>query len=54
MRGPARHKFHAKPTVYDGIRFASKKEAARYEALKLLKKAGEVLFFLRQTRFHLQ
>jgi len=48
-----RHKFHAKPTVNDGIRFASKKEAARYETLKLLQTAGEVLFFLRQTRFHL-
>lgn len=49
----ARHKFHAKPTVNDGIRFDSKKEAARYETLKLLQTAGEVVFFLRQTRFHL-
>lgn len=53
MRYPVRHKFHARPTVHDGIRFDSKKEAARYETLKLLQTAGEVVFFLRQTRFHL-
>lgn len=48
-----KHKFHAKPTTYDDIRFASKKEAKRYHDLKRLKDAGEVLFFLRQTPFHL-
>lgn len=31
-----RHKFSAKPTVVDGIRFASKAEADRYGHLKLL------------------
>jgi hypothetical protein len=36
------HKFNAKPTVVDGIRFASMKEAKRYQELKLLEKAGEV------------
>lgn len=36
------HKYHAQPTVVDGIRFASKKEAMRYGELKLLDKAGEI------------
>lgn len=36
------HKYHATATTVDGIRFASKKEAARYQELKLLEKAGEI------------
>jgi hypothetical protein len=48
-----KHKFHAIPTEYDGIKFASKKEAKRYKELLLLKKAGDILFFLRQVPFHL-
>jgi len=47
------HKFNAKPTTLDNNRFASKKEANYYAELKLLQKAGEVLFFLRQVPFHL-
>lgn len=47
-----RHKFNAKPTEHDGIKFASKKEFKRYQELELLKKYGEVIFFLRQTPFH--
>lgn len=35
-------KYHAKPTVVDGIRFASKREASRYGELKLLEKVGEI------------
>lgn len=35
-------KYRAKPTVVDGIRFASKKEASRYLELRLLEKAGEI------------
>jgi hypothetical protein len=38
----AKHKYGAKPTVVDGIRFASMKEAKRYAELKLLEKAGEI------------
>src|SRR3990167_2292221 len=34
------HKYGAVPTVVDGIRFASKKEARRYSVLRLLEKAG--------------
>ena len=48
-----RHKFNAKPTELDGIKFASKKEAKYYQELKLRQAAGEVLFFLRQVPFHL-
>lgn len=48
-----RHKFKAKPCEYDDIKFASKKEAKRYLELQSLKRLGEVVFFLRQTPFHL-
>ena len=48
-----RHKYNAKQTVHDGIRFDSKKEAERYGTLKLLHFAGEVLTFIRQVPFHL-
>lgn len=37
----------------DGIRFASKKEQKRYLELQVLKSAGDILFFLRQTPLHL-
>ena len=47
------HKFNAKPTEVDGIRFDSKKEARRYVQLKLLREAGDIVFFLRQVPFHL-
>ena len=36
------HKYHAKPTTVDGIRFASKRESTRYQDLKLLQIAGEI------------
>lgn len=36
------HKYHAKPTVVDNIRFASKREAARYAELKILERIGEI------------
>lgn len=49
-----RHKFKAKPCEDDGIKFASLKERKRYRELKLLKKSGEILFFLRQVPFHLE
>ena len=35
---PKPHKYSAKPTVVDGIRFASKAESDRYGHLKLLEK----------------
>lgn len=48
-----RHKFHAKPTQIDGIKFASKKEAKYYSELLLRQKAKEIIFFLRQVPFYL-
>jgi len=47
------HKFHAKITTCDGIKFSSKLEARYYEHLKMLQKTGLILFFLRQTSLHL-
>ena len=35
-------KYHARPTLVDGIRFDSRKEAARYRELRLLERAGEI------------
>lgn len=35
-------KFHAQRTVMDGITFASKREADRYQDLRLLERAGEI------------
>ena len=49
----SKHKFHAKPTELDGIKFPSKKEAKYYSELLLRQKAGEVVFFLRQIPFFL-
>tara|TARA_B110000908_G_C10259981_1_gene458471 strand:+ start:665 stop:967 length:303 start_codon:yes stop_codon:yes gene_type:complete len=48
-----RHKFNAKPTEHDGIKFASKKESRRYQELRVLESAGDIRFFLRQTPIHL-
>lgn len=50
---PKRNKYGAKKVEVDGIRFHSKKEADYYCRLKLLKRAGEVDFFLRQVPFDL-
>jgi hypothetical protein len=48
-----RHKYGAKPTVHDGIRFASKREASRYLELKLLQQAGRISNLRRQVRYRL-
>ena len=49
-----RSKYNAKRTIIDGINFASKKEASRYEELKVLRSSGDILFFLMQVPFHLE
>jgi hypothetical protein len=46
----ARHKYHAQRTEADGIKFASKAEAARYRFLKAEQQVGRLAFFLMQTR----
>lgn len=48
-----RHKYKSIITTIDDIKFSSKKEASRYSHLNLMKKNGDVLFFLRQVPFHL-
>ena len=48
-----KHKFHAKKTENDGIKFSSKLESRWYSVIKDMKDSGEVLFFLRQVPFHL-
>lgn len=53
MKKIIRHKFSAKPTTKDGIKFSSKLEASYYQALVLAQKSGRLLFFLRQVPFHL-
>lgn len=47
---PSRHKYHAIRTEADGVKFASKSEAARYHWLKAEQLAGRLTFFLMQTR----
>jgi hypothetical protein len=41
-RENVRRKYHNEPTEVDGIHFGSKKEASRYEQLKLCQMAGIV------------
>lgn len=44
-------KYRNVPTVIDGIKFASKREAARYAELKLLKRAGQISHLELQPKF---
>lgn len=53
MGSNLKHKFNAKPCELDNIKFSSQKERKRYQELKILKSAGEVIFFLMQVPFHL-
>ena len=47
-------KYNAVKTEFDGIKFASKKEAEYYKNLLLLKQAGEVVDIKLQPEFELQ
>ena len=47
------NKYNAKRTQVDGWWFDSKLEAARYDELKTLRRAGELLWFLCQVPFRL-
>jgi len=53
VRLKGRSKYAAAPTVVDGIRFASKREAQRYGELKLLEKAGAINRLRLQPKFPL-
>lgn len=46
-------KYRAKKTVVDGIKFDSKKEADRYQQLKLLEKAGKIKDLVLQPEYEL-
>lgn len=48
------HKYGAIPTTVNGIRFASKAEAARYAELRLLEKVGEIRELEIQPRYELR
>lgn len=50
---PKKNKYGAVPTVVNGIRFDSKREARYFEKLVERKAAGEVAYFLRQVPLHL-
>lgn len=51
--GAWKSKYRAQPVVIDGVRFASKKEGARYLELKLLEKAGLIQNLELQPRYDL-
>lgn len=51
MPQPWKSKYRAQPVVIDGLRFASKKEGARYVELKLLEKAGHIKNLELQPRY---
>lgn len=44
-------KYHSRKTVVDGITFDSRREAARYQELRLLERAGKVRGLRRQVRY---
>lgn len=46
-------KYHAKKTVVDGIIFQSRKEAKRYQELKLMQRAGLISDLRRQVKYEL-
>lgn len=48
-----RRKYGNTKIIVDGIQFDSKREAARYQELKLLERAGVISFLQRQTKFQL-
>ena len=47
------NKYKAKKTVVDGIKFASKREAARYKDLLVLERAGQIACLELQHVYHL-
>ena len=49
-----RNKYNARRVTIDGITFASKKEAARYQELKLLEAAGKITDLRAHPRYELK
>lgn len=52
-RRSLKHKFGAKPTVYNETRYDSKLEARYAQRLDALKESGQLLFYLPQVGFPL-
>lgn len=50
---PKRMKYRNVPTVVNGIKFQSKREAKRYQRLLLLQKAGDVVKIELQVKYEL-
>lgn len=48
-----KHKFRAKPTTFQGRKYASKLEASYAQTLEMNKKGGHLLFYLEQVPFSL-
>jgi len=53
-RSPRASKYNAKRVEVDGIKFDSKKEARRYQQLKLLERAGEISNLRLQVPFYFE
>lgn len=53
-RRPSRQKYHAVPTVVDGRRFASKREADRYVQLAMAEKVGAISALECQPLYHFE
>ena len=53
MDKPTKHKYNAKPTTVDGIKFPSQKEATRWQQLRLMERAGEIRNLRRQVAIKL-
>lgn len=49
-----RNKYRAIKTIVDGIKFDSKKEARRYQELKLMEKSGSITNLELQPRYDLK
>jgi hypothetical protein len=54
VRGEKSPKYGNKKTELDGLKFDSKKEAGRYQELKILAAAGEITELEMQVRFDLK
>lgn len=46
-----KNKYHAKKTIFDGIKFDSRKEADRYLELKMMQQAGQISDLELQKKF---
>ena len=54
IKYPKKHKYNAKRVEFEGFRFDSKKEAKRYQELRILEKAGKIKDLQFQPVFILQ